>query len=129
MSGSNDTVTFTGGFLENTNETFHPTVRYRRFCSRNAKLGYNEFYPYAPEALDKDWEWPPTRNNQGSATAPGQSNYSLNRKEDNGTLQKKSYSESAMTRLEQIYLAFYDQDSFFQITGEEKIYKQIFGSV
>ena len=130
IGGSNDTVLFNGPLLQNTNETFHKAIRYRKFCKRNAKMGHNEFYEYNPSQLGTAWEWPRASDNgkigQEPKTPQGTITYIFNRTVDNKPSEKVVYSESEMGPYEATYLGFYNQDPELQVPGEEKIWKQIF---
>lgn len=100
--------------LRNTNETFHPVVRYRYFSENNAKLGADDKGPYSPKAM-KDWKWPSAQKDGriGAVTAgkndPNSSEYS--KRIDNNTV---TVQESPMGWYEQLVLAMYDQDPEFR---------------
>lgn len=94
-------------------------------------MGHNEFYPYNPGTMQKGWTWPQKQSNGAigapSSTAANPSGYTFERIEDNKQKKTLQYGESSMGRLEQLYLAFYDQDNEMQIPGEDKIWKQVRG--
>ena len=95
----------------------HRLTRYRKICDKAARLGYNDLEPFDPGALSGEkWTWP-------SPTEPTGCWY-YQRDEDK---QKISIPPSTLTWAEQIYLAFYNLDPYFQkkVSGkEEDIWKQ-----
>ena len=132
-TSSNDSVEFTGPFLKNTNETFHPAIRYRRFCSRHDTLGYNELVGFNPGELQKDkgWEYPPAQTDGriGNGTlvaSTGPLAYKFTRTEKGKSEVLPPYLETTMGKHELLYLAFYDQDEKSQ-TGDPSVWKQVLG--
>lgn len=100
----------TATLLSNTNETFHPVVRYRRFSGNRETLGADDKEPYNPIAM-KDWKWPSAqKDGRIGADTAGKSDpkffeYSKIIKGGAVTVQ-----ESPMGWYEQLVLAIYDQD-------------------
>ncbi|KAL9044333.1 MAG: hypothetical protein Q9214_002520 [Letrouitia sp. 1 TL-2023] len=128
ITQNNDSNTW-GGFLQNTNETFHPVIRYRCWCKRQGKLGSNEQGEYNPKHLQTNWKYPQAQNDgrigQGTpTTSSGPLIYEYTRVDK--TREKLVYSESVMGKHELLYLAFYDQDKEVQ-TGDTSIWKQVLG--
>lgn len=125
-------------YLQNTNETFHPAIRYRLFCSKAASLGYDDCEGYDP-ALLQTWTKPQAQpdgriGKEPAASTPGPSTYEFMRDgiSDGGRLsktppgQKVRFTESKMGNLELVYLAFYDQDQDLQ-DGKGSIWKRVIG--
>lgn len=125
-------------YLQNTNETFHPAIRYRLFCSKAASLGYDDCGAYDPSQL-KIWSKPQAQpdgriGNQPATGTPGPSTYEFMRDgiSDGGWLsktppgQKVPFTESKMGNLELVYLAFYDQDKDMQ-DESGSIWKRVIG--
>ncbi len=125
-------------YLENTNETFHPAIRYRLFCSKAASLGYNDCEAYAPGLL-KEWIKPRTQpdgriGQQPAAGTSGPSTYEFMRDgiSDGGwtsktpPAEKVPFTESKMGNLELVYLAFYDQDKDLK-DKDGSIWKRVMG--
>ena len=125
-------------YLQNTNETFHPAIRYRLFCSKAASLGYDDCEAYDPGLL-KSWTKPQAQpdgriGQQPAAGTPGPSTYEFMRDgiSDGGWLsktppgQKVPFTESKMGNLELVYLAFYDQDKDMQ-NKDGSIWKRVIG--
>ncbi len=125
-------------YLQNTNETFHPIIRYRLFCNKAASLGYEDCEPYAPELL-KQWTKPQAQSDgrigqQPAVGTPGPSTYEFTRagirnggwtsKTPPG--QKVPFTESKMGNLELVYLAFYDQDKDMK-DKDGSIWKRVVG--
>ena len=118
-----------GAFLRNTNETFHPVVRYRQFCKRQGKLSYRDNGSYDPGSM-KEWAWPRTQTDGrvGDASAIRSRDsleWSRQRKEDDKMIELK-YKESPMGEYEKMYLAFYDQDKELR-DRDGSIWKQVLG--
>ena len=45
--------------LENTNETFHACLRYRRYCSNSTRLGAEDNRPFNPSNMKTSgWTYP-----------------------------------------------------------------------
>lgn len=120
-------------YLQNTNETFHPAIRYRLFCSKAASLGYDDCQGYDPGLL-KTWSKPQAQPDgrigmKPAAGTPGPSTYEFMREGiSDGTppRQKVPFTESKMGNLELIYLAFYDQDKDMQ-DKSGSIWKRVIG--
>ena len=115
-----------GDYLRNTNETFHPVVRYRHGCKRQAKLGYDDKGSYGPENMN-DWTWPQTQADgrigvSPSTTSPDPLLWSRSKKGQG----KLDCQESRMGKHERLYLAFYDQDKELR-DRDGSIWKQILG--
>ena len=89
-----------GPLLKNTNETIHPSVRYRHFCKNCERLGIEDQGCYDPKAL-ADWNWPRVLKDAKASFA--EMKYS--KKSDNAV----TIRESPMGRHEQILLALHDQ--------------------
>ena len=96
-------------FLENTNETFHSSLRYRHYCSNQDKLGPDDQGPYETKSMD-GWTWPAkqakgqTGSEESSASA---SEFAFSRSRGKETVRVK---ESSMGYYERLLLAIYDQD-------------------
>lgn len=92
--------------LRNTNETMHPVVRYRNFCTNQGKLGADDKDAYSPPSL-KGWTWPSAQKD-GKIGAGKQPTTTI------GPLKytKKNLQipESPMGKFEKQLLALYDQD-------------------
>ena len=127
-----------GRYLQNTNETFHPAIRYRLSCSKAASLGYDDCEAYDPGLL-KPWTKPQAQpdgriGKQPLASTPGASTWDFMREgiSDGGRRsktppgQKVSFTESKMGNLELLYLAFYDQDKDMQ-DKDGSIWKRVIG--
>ena len=125
-------------YLQNTNETFHPAIRYRLFCSKATSLGNDDSEGYNPGQL-QTWTKPQAQpdgriGKQPAAGTPGPSTYEFMREgiNDGGWLsktppgQKVPFTESKMGNLELVYLAFYDQDKEMQ-DKEGSIWKRVIG--
>ncbi|KAL9610827.1 MAG: hypothetical protein Q9167_004496 [Letrouitia subvulpina] len=99
--------------LRNTNETFHPVVRYRHFSDNSAKLGKlgaDDQGPYNPKAMN-DWKWPSAqKDGRIGAASAGKSDpksFEYSRRIQNKTV---TVQESPMGWYEMLVLAMYDQD-------------------
>lgn len=122
-----DECEWTGPFLNNTNETIHPIVRYRHFCKRNARLGNNDKVPYDPTTLGKDILYPRAQEDgrigrdPQDPQAPSEDplSYTFTRKETGKSDVKVHFTESVMGKWERLYLAFYhEHDKSANIWGQ-----------
>ena len=98
--------------LLNTNETFHPVIRYRHFCRNHERLGATDKLDFAPKNMT-DWTWPlACKDGRIGAGEPIASDEPMvfSRLKD-GT--KIELQESPMGKYEKWYLAMYDQDPGF----------------
>lgn len=105
--------------LQNTNETIHPAVRYRRFCKYNRTLGTNDTGAYDPEAL-KGWTPPNAQPDGRIGAAPVASQPKLKWTKGNLTL-----PESTLGKWERFLLALYDQDA--DLVDRESVWKAVLG--
>ena len=120
-------------YLENTNETVHPAIRYRHYCKNHPQLGAEDSYeklartnPYDPSAL-AGWTWPSAQAEPDDriGAAPATSSKDLSYTRDiAGT--KVTMPESVMGKYEKIYLALYDQD-VPRKSGEMGVWKAVMG--
>ena len=109
------------GRLKNTNETVHPSVRYRRFCQNPGGLGPKDSGQYNPDAL-RGWAWP-TISDKGRAGG-----YRILEGKEVVVREKEEMimPESIMGKYEKILLAIYDQD--LKIEGRnDSIWEQVMG--
>ena len=123
-------------YLINTNETFHPALRYRLFSSKAKSLGYDDCEAFDPSQV-KTWTKPQAQpdgrvGQQPAASTPGPSTYVVMRdgiSDGSWTKppgQKVPFTESKMGNLELVYLAFYDQDKDMQ-DKDGSIWKRVIG--
>ncbi|KAL8831519.1 MAG: hypothetical protein Q9191_000828 [Dirinaria sp. TL-2023a] len=117
--------------LQNTNETFHPVVRYRHFSKNQDKLGAHDAGPYDPKNLTADWTWPAAQSD-GRIGAPADKGVAAGA---DGVMkwQRKGYkgetitvTESPMGKFEKWLLALYDQDPVLQ-TRDGSVWKKVLG--
>ena len=107
--------------LKNTNETFHPSLRYRHFCKNQGKLDAHDQGPYNPESMSA-WTWPSAqKDGQIGSTATGSTTYSR-------TIGQNitEVKESTMGYYEQLLLAIYDQDPTLR-KRDGSIWKKVLG--
>lgn len=114
-------------FLENTNETFHPSLRYRHYCKNQDKLGAEDQGPYEIKSMD-GWTWPAKQpdgriGSEGSSASAG--NFAYSRSRGKKIVRAK---ESSMGYYEKLLLAMYDQDSALQKQyGDVSIWDKVLG--
>ena len=121
-----------GDYLENTNETFHAAIRYRRNSKNQKRLGYSDTRPFAPGNMD-DFALPAKqvdgRVGAGStavkAADPLLYKYPRPTKDGKGT-ELLTYEESRFGWYEKIYLAFHDQDEELR-KRDGSIWKMVLG--
>ena len=96
--------------LNQSNETIHPAVRYRRFCKNQKKLGTDDAQPFDPVSL-KGWI-PPSAQKDGrvgeGCPVTTKGTLAWTKTIDNET---KTMEESPMGKYEKMLLALYDQDA------------------
>ena len=116
-------------FLENTNETFHPSLRYRRCCDNWEKLGAQDLGKYDTKNMDS-WNWP-TKQPDGrigfEASSAKAGNFAYSRKRGKGEKETVTVQESPMGYYEQLLLAMYDQDSELRKRDSDSIWKRVIG--
>ena len=103
--------------LTNTNETIHPSVRYRHFCQKGENLGVDDKGPYTPKALD-GWEWP-SKDSEGVQVYIKKAG---NKTETDGDV----IPESTLGYYEQILLALYDDGK--ETDGVKSVWDQVVGA-
>ena len=106
--------------LTHTNETIHPSVRYRHFCQSpevQDKLGVDDRGPYDPKALDA-WDWP-------HKDSKGPQQYKKKSRNKAETVDDK-IQESTLGYWEQILLALYDEGE--EIKDVNSIWDQVVGT-
>ena len=115
-------------YLQNTNETVHPSARYRWFCARNSttdpKLGPKGVDTYSPRAL-KDWTPPKAQKDGrvGKGTAAVISSKTLTWTKDRDG-KGVTMNESVMGKYEKILLALYDRQ--YSTTGS--VWREVLGN-
>lgn len=111
--------------LKNTNETFHPSLRYRHYCSREGKLGAEYQGPYETKSM-AGWTWPAKQpdgrigDKRSSASAD---DFKYSRVKEGETV---TVPESPMGYYEKLLLAMYDQDSTLK-KNYGSIWKEVLG--
>ena len=117
-------------FLENTNETFHPSLRYRRCCGNQKKLGAQDRGKYDTKNMNS-WTWPAGQLDgriglEGSSVSAGNFAYSTSRVEE-GVKETVTVQESRMGYYEQLLLAIYDQDLKLRGQNSDSIWREVIG--
>ncbi|KAL8791840.1 MAG: hypothetical protein Q9195_005576 [Heterodermia aff. obscurata] len=117
-------------FLENTNETFHASVRYRHYCGRQG-TGVEGQGQYETKSMD-GWTWPAGQldgriGRERSPTSTNSFEYSRSKGKETVTVK-----ESPMGHYEKLLLAIYDQDpALREQYGSKKkgysIWKEVLG--
>ena len=119
-------------YLRYTNETFHPVIRYRRFCAKHEKLGSKEEEVYEPGQL-KTWKYPPAQKDGRIGQEPAtddasQFKYQFPREALNKDPKETIlYTESVLKNLELIYLAFYELDTEYFKPPNTGIWQKVVG--
>ena len=119
-------------YLQNTNETVHPSARYRLFCSRNVtknsttdpNLGTNGSREYSPRALT-GWTPPKAQKDGrvGKDSEPANSSEPLTWTKDRDG-ERVTMDESVMGKYEKILLALYDR----QYSTNGSVWKAVLGN-
>ena len=112
--------------LEKTNETFHPLLRYRHYCSNEKTLGAQDHKSYETKSLD-GWTWPTEQldgriGSKRSSASTSSFTYTKNKGKETVKVQ-----ESRMGYYEQLLLAIYDQDPALREAYEGSIWKKVLG--
>ena len=122
-----------GDWLRHTNETFHPAIRYRWDCANKGTLGGLDSRPWDPVQV-REMTTKPHKQIDGRAGVGQPTNTvgPLTWEYDKaatkyGKAGHCSFTESAMGKWEQVYLAYYDQDQWFQ-SRDPGICKKIMGT-
>ena len=116
-------------FLENTNETFHPSLRYRHYCNHQEKLGANDQGPYKTKSID-GWTWPAKQpNGRIGSNEPSTSAgvFKFSRSKGKGKKETVTVRESSLGDYEKLLLAIYDQDPALRHKYDESIWKEVIG--
>ena len=95
--------------LENTNETFHPSLRYRHYCKNAKNLGAQDQGVYDTTSM-AGWTWPdkkPKGRIECSESSPKANNPAYSRR---GGKETVTVQESCMGFHEQVLLAIYNKD-------------------
>ena len=115
-------------YLRNTNETVHPSARYRWFCAKNSttdsNLGTKGVGMYSPRAL-KGWTPPKAQKDgrvgEGSVAVISSEPLTWTKDRDGRRVTMK---ESVMGKYEKILLALYDR----QHSDKGSVWREVLGN-